>query len=1047
MGDAILAFFGAPTAHEDDPERAVLAGLAIVEGIRAYRVENCRKPGLAFDVRVGINTGLAVVGEVGSTARAEYTAMGDAVNLAARMEQTAQPGTVQISAHTFEYVASLFECEPLGNLSIKGKAEPVAAFRVIARHEQPVSSRAMSRPHHGALVARHDEIKLLRDALEATHLGHGRVIVLAGEPGLGKSRLIAEAHGIWDKLSEPSSAGSPVHWSASRATSYDSLQSYGQFMQHLRNILAVSADDPAEIVRREIERVLADTPVDRRARLKRALAAVLAVERAEDPAPLEGDTRIDLLDALSYVVRGWAATAPGVLVFDDLHWADPASIDLLGHLLAFVEEVPVTFLCAFRPDPHAPSWRLRERANVVVPERVIDIALQPLDARDCAALLRQILDAEDVPERLRELAVAKSDGNPLFLQELIRSLSDRGALARDRTSRAVRLVGDVPAATVPDNVRGLLVSRIDRLPFGARQALEIASVIGRSFGYTTLRGLTTALDLDEQLAALERSGLIAEVAAGTEREFTFTHALTRDAAYESILLKRRRVLHREVGDLLERAFAEKSDDHAAFLAYHFAEAGDNRAAYYYLVAGGSAYRLDAHVEAAEHYRRALALATRSPADLEELGDRTGRSRIDLLLHLHLRLGRALQLGGRNADAITTYQSLRSLIQDDASALLAAMTAEATIYATPNPQFNPAKGRDLLDDCLTRARLLGDRAVECRILWNLLLLHTYTFDVERAIEVGEVTLALARELGEGELLAFVTNDLHRPYLFASRLDRAGALLAEALALWRTLDNRPMLVDSLASKACLDYLTGHYDQAIDAAEEASQLAQAMDNDWGRAHGQAFVGQIFFERGHPDRAIVTMEDAIRMGVRSGYPIAITGTRAQLGYALGVLGQIDRGMEICRQGITASDGPFAILRCWPLAALARLQLLAGQISDAEQTVRTARAELTFVGTLCAPVWVVLADGELALARHEFDRAAAVASELQSYLRDFQTRAGLADAYLLAGRAALGQGYLDSARKHLTQARAEAEATGASTILSAVQDRLTEVEERASKH
>ncbi|HEY4668118.1 MAG TPA: adenylate/guanylate cyclase domain-containing protein, partial [Anaerolineales bacterium] len=357
MGDAILAFFGAPIAHEDDPERAVLAGLQIVNGIAPYRERVHAQWGLDFNVRVGINTGLVVVGEVGSDLRLEYTAMGDVVNLAARMEQSATPGTVQVAEETYRRAAPLFEWESLGPLSVKGKAEAVPAYRVLGRKDRPRRTRGIE-GLYSPLVGRVSEMSLLRGALDGLGRGHGGVIGLIGEAGLGKSRIIDELRSSW-KSEIPNG-----YWGESRGISYETTRPYAQFQQQLLQLCGVVQPDDLGEIRHEVARLLADFPPDEQARAGLALQTLMGAEDPEGGGALEGEAlRRELYRTCAAVWRRQAALQPTVLVFDDLHWSDPASTELLIHLFRLTDAGPILFLCAFRPDRLAPAWQVKQAAE------------------------------------------------------------------------------------------------------------------------------------------------------------------------------------------------------------------------------------------------------------------------------------------------------------------------------------------------------------------------------------------------------------------------------------------------------------------------------------------------------------------------------------------------------------------------------------------------------------------------------------------------------------------------------------------------------------
>jgi class 3 adenylate cyclase len=365
MGDAVLAFFGAPIAHEDDPERAVLAGLEIVAGIEPYREEARKRWNLDFNVRVGINTGLVVVGEVGSDLRMEYTAMGDAVNLASRMEQTAEPGTVQIAEETHNRIAPLFDFEALGNIEVKGKSKPVAAYRAIGRKASPGRLRGIQ-GLQAPLVGRSSEMDVLQESLQELKNGRGGIVCLIAEAGLGKSRMIDELRADLD--------GADHYWAQSSGVSYETESPYGQFQQQLRHLWGADGADNNELDHTLLVEALDTLPSNEQDVSVQALEAILSSNAEPDGSSPEGeDLKRTLFAASISIWRKQMENAPTVLVFDDLHWADSASTELLIHLLQLTDSGPILFLCAFRPDRSAPSWKVKQAAESDYPHRYKEI--------------------------------------------------------------------------------------------------------------------------------------------------------------------------------------------------------------------------------------------------------------------------------------------------------------------------------------------------------------------------------------------------------------------------------------------------------------------------------------------------------------------------------------------------------------------------------------------------------------------------------------------------------------------------------------------------
>ncbi len=483
MGDAILAFFGAPIAHEDDPQRAILAGLEIVAGVQGFREEIRRQFGLDFNVRVGINTGLVVVGAVGSDLRMEYTAMGDAINLAARMEQTAQPGTVQIAHDTYKLVAPAFDCEDLGGIEVKGKAEPVRAYRVIGRKAMPGQLRGIA-GLSSPLVGRGQELAALMQVLEGALAGRGGIIGITGEAGLGKSRLVVEAK----EMIFARAAGRPLTWVEARSLSYSTTMAHHLSIDVLRGLTGLSpdlADDEAQAL---LHRAVSDRLGQAAAEVYPFFGHLLGLKLEEEAAAavkyMDGPAlQARYVAAFKRYLQALARSGPVVIVCEDVHWADPSSVELGLQILPVAATAPVVAMLVSRVETAAPGWRLFAEMPALPGVTTLRLNLAPLSGRESAQLVGNLLGggagAGAMPEPVQQLILAKAEGNPFFVEEVIRMLIDRGQLARREDGWA--LTQDIHMLDIPDTLQGVLAARIDRLPEEARHILQIASVIGRKF--------------------------------------------------------------------------------------------------------------------------------------------------------------------------------------------------------------------------------------------------------------------------------------------------------------------------------------------------------------------------------------------------------------------------------------------------------------------------------------------------------------------------------------------------------------------------------------
>lgn len=1005
MGDAIFAFFGAPIAHEDDPQRAVRAGLDIVAGIADYKERIRAERGLDLDVRVGINTGPVMVGQVGSDLRLEYTAMGDAVNVAARMEQTAEPGTVQITVETQRLIEPFFDLEARGGIEVKGKTEPVSAFRVLGRKAGVAESRSL---RASPLVGRDREMGQLREAIEEVQSGRGRIVSLIGEAGLGKSRLVKETQAEWVRRQpeDPSRVGGDIHrlWETWQCVSYDATRPYAQYRRVLARLAGIEDTDPPAEVRRKLAATMEpgseDEWLEPHMRVWRSLFGV--TEPGEEP--LEGQAFRDaIMELVPGATRAFGADEPRLLIFEDLHWCDEASMDVLIETARLVDELACLFLFAYRPDRQAQSWRLKQWLETEYPHRSTELELGPLSDGDSGRLIDALIPGGG-PE-VRTQILERTDGNPLFVEEVAVAMLDEDEIA------------------IPDTLQALFTTRLDALDEACKHTLQLASVIGRSFSEPVLRAVAGEADLTSSLRTLERMGLISETARAPDREYAFHHSLTQDATYGTILLRRRRELHQRVGEAFEDRYANRLDEFAPVLAHHFREAGDDRRTLRYaMLAGDNAARLYANAEAASQYARAIEAAHRLEAWPEAIA------------HLYPGRGRVLELAARYDEAVANYEEMAAVATDagDRGGVLGAEMALTTIRATPTPMFDLTTGRTLAERTIALARELGDRAAESKALWNLMILDVFGGgDADEAVEVGESSLEIARELDAREQIAFTLNDLWRPYASIGNVAAARASLEEARPIWREMGNLPMLCENLIGTAALRALAGEPEEALALYEEAFAISEEIGNPWGQAHSLFNAYLVDVEQGNVGRALTRMRACIRYSEKAGFLIPQSATRGDLGVLYARLGQIERGTELAERGleIARDQTPLAV----PMVMVSRAEILflADEPDRAEQVIDQAD-----LGRLPGPVrgaagaHVDILRGRLAAARGDHAGAVEIADAVIGWLHRHELRQFLPEALLLRGRALAATDRVEDAEGALKEARSNAGAMGFRRLL-----------------
>jgi adenylate cyclase len=643
VGDAVLAVFGAPVAHEDDPVRACEAALTILEGGKALTRQWAERLGQPVALHMGIHTGPVVAGNLGGAAGAAYAVTGDTVNTTSRLLAAAASGTILVSAATHALVRHRFALEPAGELAMRGKAEPIGVHRLLGTLEEPGSARGLAALGLAApLVGRTEELERLLAAFDQTRRGHANAVSVVGEAGAGKSRLIAEF------LARLGADGRLTGTAVRRATcSSLGEPTYGLFGALFRDAYQVEVTDSLDVAREKLIAGLQalGAGADEARAIAPVLSYVLGVEDEVHPDIEPEQLQRQIALAARALVERRLDNQPLLILVEDLHWADAASVDLLRYVVDQLPDRPLMLLVSHRPDTEPPAVA-RAVQSVV--------RLSPLTPGQTRALVAALFgpSAEAVAP-LQEFIATRASGNPLFAEEIVRSLVGKGVLRRGDDGWTCTAASE--AVDVPPTLHGLLLSRVDRLTGEARRVLQDAAVLGVTFETALLRAVGTPVgSLEAILDGLVEADLIQ--AAGHRRDgsrYRFTHALVREVVYQNLLVSARSEVHERVGRELERtagARPERLSDLEA-LGHHWSLSTDKlRGARYLVAAGDWARSVYANEDAIRHYERALRTLTECAA-----GDADAQT-------VRERLADLLGLAGRRSEALGHYETVRKEIE-------------------------------------------------------------------------------------------------------------------------------------------------------------------------------------------------------------------------------------------------------------------------------------------------------------------------------------------------------------------------------------------------
>ena len=810
LGDGVLAYFGYPRAHEDDAERAVRAALDMLGTLaRDFAALNATleaERGVRFAARIGVHTGPVVVGDMAGGPRREAVALGETVNLAARLGAAAAPDTVVISGSTLRLVRGIFVTEDLGRHAFKGISEPVPVYRVV----QPsvVRSRLATAAALGLtpFIGREDERRLLRMRFEQACEGEGQVVLLVGEPGIGKSRLALVLH---EDL-----AGVPHTWLESGGQPYFADTPFYAGTELLKQLLAWTGEDTAEARVAALERALAAAGLNAQQALPLVAPLLdLPVPKGYPPVLAAPDVaRRRLIATLAAWVLGAARLQPLVVFLEDLQWVDPSTLELQQLLVEQGATAPLLLLYTARPE-FRPPWALRAHHT--------QLTLSRLPRKHVREMVARVAARTALPEALVDAVVTRTDGVPLFVEELTKVVVEAGGEAAK----------DIPA-TLADS----LMARLDRLGPAAKEVAQVGAVLGRQFSYGLLHAVHPVSDaeLEGSLGKLADAELLYVRGLPPESSYLFKHTLVQDAAYGSLLKSRRRALHGRVAQVLAEQFPEVAEAQAELLAHHYEEAGDvELAVAYYRRAGEQAAR-SAHEEAIQHLRKAITLL----GSLSESIDRGARE-----VSLQLALGTSLIAvrGYAHAKTEGAYVRAHALAQHlgTAAQLFTAMQGLSTVYYN---RGELDRGIELAEQALRIAQQTGEATH---------LIPAHGLMVDTLFLQGKFAISL--EHCE-RMIALYDPSLHRGLALGIG-DADQAAIARCSAAWNL------------------WPLGHPDRALARAEEATGLARRVAHPFSLAFALFCEALVHWWRGDLESQRELAEQTIALSEAHGFTLAGRG------------------------------------------------------------------------------------------------------------------------------------------------------------------------------
>lgn len=903
MGDCMMILFGAPVAHENDPELSIRCSLKLLEELAAFNTEMNSDLGLS----IGVNSGVVIAGGVGSEGRQEYTVMGDAVNTAQRLQSAAGRNQIFVSKSIFEACRSYFNFEELKPLQVKGKQDALAVYSVKSVLDQCELSESRKLSTH-RMVGRDKELEAVETLLGKVLQSDGQLLFVSGEAGVGKSRFKREVRSLVESQK--------IRWIEGKCERLTRARAYAPFIQILHAALP-------DLEAGGLDESIEAAGLGHLDSISRALLGTLLGLSScqEEIAHLDSAQRKRaLFIAFKSFISELAKAQPLAIYVEDLHWIDPVSHELIGQLVDSIPKIQCFFYAAFRKD-FQHNWH--QKTNFT------QINLQALSPEQCSELAKGLLEMETLPQDLENLIQEKADGNPLYVEEILKTLVDSGQIVKN-SQGTWKLDVNRSDFDIPHTLQGLIASRIDRLDEQQKQALQVASVIGRQFKDSLLsKSMGSPPEIQNVLKQLQHRELIFEFETDLESTtYIFKHALTQEVAYNGILEKKRKVFHKQVAQCLEAVVEKKPQEETNLLeelAYHFSKTDFHRKAVSYLYKSGQ--------NLSSNYNNAGAIRAYETA-LEVLENKLSEHAGEDFRKISLALADSLTLSGEYA---SSSELLKKLIDSPEAKENRSFRSQCSrrLGDIEKTQGHSPEAIKTLESALEDARSSQDRASEARAFKALGSVYTFRNEPKRALSYFELGLEDAKKLEDWALTAQFLNDIAIVHINTQALDLAEKTLREAIQIVSTEKSQSSLLVSLTlNLGVVFYYRKDYPVALEKFEQAARIAEKIGDIKNVLISTHNLGEIHKEYENYSEAIQCFDQAYELAEAMGNQVEMVNNQAVLGYLRAKLGNEEAGVRLVEQSIVRAQE----MELWPHYCDA-LHYLGCLYMDSEDYLRAEQA------------------------------------------------------------------------------------------------------------
>jgi class 3 adenylate cyclase/predicted ATPase len=986
MGDGLLVYFGYPHAYEHDAERAVHAGLAVLEVVKALPGGSLPHQEFGIAARIGIATGHVIVGElIGQETAKERSVFGETPNLAARLQSLAAPNQLVVDSTTKRLVGSEFEFADRGACSLKGFETPVHVWQVLGIKPSASRFESYRSGRLGNFIGREHETALLLGRWREAVGGEGQVVILCGEAGIGKSRI---ARSLRDRLAEED-----YQTIQFQCSPYHTNTALYPVITYLRQAAGLTGEDTPPTQLQKLDTLALNNGIYDQTTVS-LLADLLSIRAADQHLPpnVSSEKRKEMtLEALVQQLQRLAGRRPTLFIVEDAHWIDPTTMDLLTRIIDRVQPMRVLLIITSRPD-FKPVWA--DYGHVTF------LTLSRLPRRHSAELLASVTGGKAFPPEVEQAILAKTDGVPLYLEELARNLLESGLLIEENNSFSLK--APLKDLSIPDSLQGLLMERIDRLG-PTKEIIQVGAAIGREFGYELLRGVVdvTESQLKNALHLFVESGLIFQEGEIPTAKFQFKHMLLQEAAYSTLPKKSRRALHARIAKILESRFAERVKVEPELLAYHFEQAGlIGQAVDYWHLAARRDVERSANIEALNHFNSALTLLKDLPAGTER-----DALELDLLI-------------ARGAPMVTVKG-----------------------YASQESERNYLRAREL-------SRENSDSDHHFLAVWGLWVFHLVRGPLTKACVLAEDLLSWATHRHNPDLLIRAHESVGSTYSFLGRFDEAKTHLLAAKALYDPDGHRsqalPYTQDpGITARIMLArtlWILGEVDQVEALCQEAIAMARALGHPFTLAFTLTTVAWTYSTLRDTESTLKFTEEAIALSTKYSFEVPLAWATSFQGWAMAEKGQ-EEGIGRLVNGLSATRAARASLNnTYTLALLVEIYLRKKQIEEGLNVIKEAQELAMTQGERCWQAELFRLKGELLLAQSDqsipsaeqcFAEAMKIAQEQHAKMLELRAATSLARLLRKLNRSDTARRLLNATLSQFGPQEANPDCIEAKTILN----------------